>query len=304
MTDTASDWSNYWDGRASSSGSALTGVEHDKDLQAVWQALLGDCDRSAPLLDLACGAGTVLKQAAHSGFTNLTGADYSAAAIDVLGRDLPQASGIVCSAHDTPFPNECYETIVSQFGFEYAGAIRAAKEISRILRPGGRFVAVSHLIDGGIYKEVEMHVSRSKRIIDSQFMPLTKSLFAAYYAQNQSELDKVSAKLGSANAALHALKAEAGQRFATVLLAGADQLWRRRTAYIQTDIDQWFDGMQSELNAYLARMHSMLDAALSDTEIDALTQVFQGSGCQVIDASKIDLGGQPAAWRIDVRKPS
>jgi len=65
MTDTQTqDWSNYWQGRvASESGVALVGagIETDAEIAAFWDGILSDLAQSAKVLDLACGAGWIIR---------------------------------------------------------------------------------------------------------------------------------------------------------------------------------------------------------------------------------------------------
>ena len=98
MPDTnAAHWDNYWQGRASNvSGNALVevGIENNHALKTFWLEIFKPLEKSAHIVDFACGAGSVLEHAFNLGFLNLSGVDVSQKALDVMLAKIPTANGI------------------------------------------------------------------------------------------------------------------------------------------------------------------------------------------------------------------
>ena len=296
----ADDWGNYWQGRAGTqAGAALVGVgvERDPELDAVWREALEPLDRDGPLLDVATGAGTVLRSAAAMGFTDLTGLDISPEALAALSREMPGVRTVVGSASEPPFAPGAFHTVTSQFGFEYAGAARAARALAPLVRDGGAFIAVAHLAGGAIAEEVEGKRSAASAILDSGFVPLAKAVFAA------SDADFAAAAEAFGAAQNMVLKrAKAGDRMAAHLYAGTQKLHERRRAYTLEDIHGWLDSMAGEFAAYRGRMEAMLDAALGPDDAAEVVDGLRDGGLEVEPPHTLEMSGRPAALVFRARR--
>lgn len=299
----ADSWSNYWQGREGDTTGALTGVESDRELRAHWAEMLERCERAGPFLDLACGAGTVLKQASELGFTDLTGLDYSAEATRVLSAQMPDVKTVTASAAETELESGVYATIVSQFGLEYAGADAAFAEAARLLAAGGRIETVMHMSGGAIEAEVKGHAHHCATIVRSQFIEKAAALFAGAYAGDSAQADGLMSEMMTARDQVSALVKPGEQSLAAHLLGGTAQLWERRAAYKLDDVTGWLSGMKGEIEAYKARMDSMLDAALDEAMIETCASLLRAEGLTVSFAP-LSLSGEPAAWALSAQKPS
>ncbi|MEL6569612.1 MAG: class I SAM-dependent methyltransferase [Pseudomonadota bacterium] len=305
------DWGNYWQGRAASdAGTALVGVgvEMDTAIAQIWASEFDGLASETRILDLACGAGTALKAAKAAGLTQLTGVDIAAPAISVLGRDLPEARGIVAPADKTGLETASFDRVVSQFGLEYAGLNRAAREAARLLAPGGGFAAIIHLEGGAIATECAEKVAELDAIRDAGFITKAKKLFRALFAADakpgQASTDKANRAVAAFKPAMESLKAQrnrqAGEGLTAHLYDGTAQLYERRTAYALSDIEGWLTGMAGEIAAYRGRMESMLDSAQDEAEIGAALEIFAAAGFPAQTPERIALkpGGAPAAWWV------
>lgn len=100
------------------------------------------------VLDLACATGTVARQVAAilGPRGTVDGLDFSPAMLAVA-RSLPapQSPAITWtegSASDLPYADGSFDVVLSQQGLQFfPERTKAAKEIHRVLRPGGRLVA-------------------------------------------------------------------------------------------------------------------------------------------------------------------
>lgn len=294
-------WSNYWKGRENGSTGALTGVESDQELQAFWASALQDGPRERPLLDLACGAGTVLKQAANLGYQDLTGLDYSAEAIAVLKNDMPSVKTVTASASETGLDAGGYAMIVSQFGLEYAGAQAAFTEAARLCAADGKIITVMHMTGGAIEAEVKNHAAHCQTILDSAYIPSARAFFEGAYA-NDTEAGDIAAKaMTQARDVMTKVIIPDEHSLAAHLMAGASELWSKRANYILSDITGWLDGMQAEVEAYHARMTAMLNAALDEEAVSACADFLRTKGFKV-DTAPLSLSGHDAAWTLHAQR--
>ncbi len=308
MSHSAADWSNYWRGRtAEASGAALVGagIEDDAELKAFWQTVFAQADPSARVLDLACGAGSALKQAEVRGLTMLAGADISADALSALEASIANVKTCECSADDTPFEGGIFDYVVSQFGIEYAGLAGAAKEVGRLLAPGGRFAALVHIKGGGIEQEVARRLHEGEAIRESNFIPLAKNVFTTAQQprndENMARAKQAGDAFQPAEQALSRLASENGG-LAAHLYQGTRQMYERVMNYELSDIHGWLDAMQGEIDAYIGRMSGMLEAAASEDDVRTALQKLVQAGCDVQAPERFQLGGKDAAWVVKAVK--
>jgi len=309
MTDTkAADWSNYWRGRtAEDAGAALVGagIEHDAELADFWRGVFGGAPASARVLDLACGAGSALKHAAAANISKLAGADISADALKALEKAVPGAVTTECSAASTPYEDGIFDFVVSQFGIEYAGLSAATKEAARLIAPGGTFTAIIHMTGGGIEQEVSGKLKEGEAIRDIQFIPLAKDMFRTIGSPRSPTNDAIAQKAAEAfrpaEQALSKLAAEQGG-LAMHLYQGTGQLYQRRKNYALADIHGWLDAMGAEIDAYIGRMASMIEAASTDEEASAALAILEDAGCKTQPLETFQLGGKDAAWVMKAEK--
>lgn len=113
------------------------------DLQAGWR-----------VLDVATGTGNAALAAARHN-TDVTGLDYvprllehARARAEVEGLDVRWVEGV---AEDLPFPDESFDAVLSIFGVMFApDHTRAADELLRVCRPGGRIAMCNWVADSFI----------------------------------------------------------------------------------------------------------------------------------------------------------
>lgn len=297
----ADSWSNYWQGREGDTTGALTGVESDKELRAHWAKVLEGGALDAPFLDLACGAGTVLKQAGGLGYRDLTGLDYSAEAMRVLSAQMPEVKTVTASAAETGLENGAYTTIVSQFGLEYAGAEAAFGEAARLCASGGRIETVLHMAGGAIEAEVKGHALHCASILHSRFIEKAIALFEGAYAGDTARADGLMSQMATVRDQVGALVKPGERSLAAHLLSGTAQLWEKRAAYALGDVTGWLNGMKGEIEAYKARMDSMMGAALDEAALTACAGRLEQAGFNVAFAP-LSLSGEPAAWTLSAQK--
>ncbi|HEX6278249.1 MAG TPA: class I SAM-dependent methyltransferase [Polyangiaceae bacterium] len=124
-----------------------------------------DLEAGTRVLDVACGNGNAALAAAHR-FAKVIGLDYVPALLERAGEraraerlDIDFVEG---DAERLPFPEASFDAAVSTFGVMFApDHVRAAHELVRVVRPGGKIALASWTPEGFIgqlLKVVARHV--------------------------------------------------------------------------------------------------------------------------------------------------
>jgi SAM-dependent methyltransferase len=117
------------------------------------------------VLDVACGSGNVAIRAAQAG-GQVVGLDLTPELFDA-GRRLAAESGVTVDwvegdAEDLPFADETFDVVLSTFGVMFAPRHEvAARELARVLRPGGRLGICSWTpegIQGELFRTLGKHM--------------------------------------------------------------------------------------------------------------------------------------------------
>lgn len=127
-------------------------------LQIVGETLCeaADLDAGSSVLDVACGNGNAALAAAHR-FCRVVGLDYVPALLERAREraiaeqvDIDFISG---DAENLPFPTESFDAALSTFGVMFApDQQRAARELARVVRRGGKIALASWTPEGFVGK--------------------------------------------------------------------------------------------------------------------------------------------------------
>jgi len=305
MTSEAKNWSAYWKTRDIDSSLEGAGVEHHALIHQYWDRHLSHARKDARLIDLACGAGTVVKRAIHAGLTNLSAMDYAPEALAILKTHLPDVDIHQASLTDHKLPPQSFDWVVSQFGIEYAGTdgFRAA---ARLVAPGGEVVLLCHAEEGGIHREVSADVAFAQGVIDTQFVSRAKQFAEREYRSKTFDQSTEHFKeLRQAAETLARMDQTRPGQFAGHLLGGFHQLIDRRFSYDLSDITGWLDGMAVELDSYHGRMQAMLDAAIPEGDLAKLRAVLEDEGLinVVIEPFPQAADQETFGWAINAKRP-
>jgi ubiquinone/menaquinone biosynthesis C-methylase UbiE len=301
----AADWEPFWRGSADVAALQQSGGQ----LAEVWQRLFEQqLKNRAPqnLLDVASGNGAVTLLALQVlPELSCCGLDLSTVALQQYRQRCNGALGIVGDSCQMPFGDAAFDLVVSQFGFEYAGA-GALEEMSRMVSPGGTVIAVMHLRDGGIYQECARNLDVVAAIHQQSVMQLARQVFAAGYALNSgrgsvAEFKRAEAQFAPVVKGLEQLLIGHGRDTADGLVrrlyADISQMYRHMSAYHEADVMAWLEGMETELRAYSGRMQAMLAAAAGDDEYQQYCELLEARNFTIDVKEKIKLGtvGKTAA---------
>jgi SAM-dependent methyltransferase len=144
-------WADFWSGSGAvrASGCLPAGLRRIETVQSrIWTEAVRSLAPKARVLDLATGDGAVLGKIGKArGDLKLVGVDSS----PVLPAG-PRSARLIPNVpmEALPFPDESFDLVTSQFGFEYGDTRCIAGEVRRVLRKGGAFAFILHHSGGAI----------------------------------------------------------------------------------------------------------------------------------------------------------
>jgi SAM-dependent methyltransferase len=109
------------------------------------------------VLDVACGSGNGAIAAARRNWGNSVGCDFVPALLE-RGRERAAAEGLAvefveADAQDLPFQDASFDVAMSIFGAMFApDQEKTARELLRVVKPGGRIGMANWTPDGGLSK--------------------------------------------------------------------------------------------------------------------------------------------------------
>src|SRR5689334_4677924 len=107
------------------------------------------------VLDVACGSGNAALAAARRAWGNTTGVDFVPALLE-RARERAAAERLEIEfvegdAQDLPFDDASFDVVMSIYGVMFApDQEKAASELLRVVKPGGRIGLASWAPDGGL----------------------------------------------------------------------------------------------------------------------------------------------------------
>lgn len=308
----AGDWDRYWRGTWEAAAHE-DGSPQDAALAAFWQESLSHLpggDSPLRLLDIAAGNGAVIRYArdACADGVECFALDYSASALKNLRQRYPGVHCMAADALSLPLPPGSFDAVVSQYGIEYAGA-EAISAAGELVREGGQLALVLHFWDGAIYRECANNRRVLQAVASLDVLSLARRAFLAGFALNarRGSVEDFKSAERAFTPAVRGLE-QLLQREGRDVAGGLPQqlyrdiatMYRQMSAYAEEDVIGWIDGMGRELDAYIGRMQSMVDAAVDEATLEAQCAQLVAMGFEPprCDRLKISAQALPAAWTL------
>jgi len=177
----ASAWTTFWEEQGPQSRClAAASPRVHQNLSDHWRSFAVSLKPATRVLDVGCGAGNVARAfAAQRCDLNVIGVDVA----DIEFCKQPRVELLAATAMESlPFARASFGAAVSQFGYEYARAEQAARELGRVLAGGARFSFLIH--------HAHSPISRSERIHNQALKALMgEALCSAFLSADRAALD-------------------------------------------------------------------------------------------------------------------
>lgn len=123
-----------------------------------------DINRNAHILDVGCGTGQTAAYIAYRYGAKVTGIDINPsmvakAKMRMKKNQLP-VTIMQCSVEKIPLPDNHFDFIASESVLAFVNKPMALKEIFRLLKSGGRFIAIEQTINGRLKENEENEIKQ------------------------------------------------------------------------------------------------------------------------------------------------
>lgn len=116
------------------------------------------------ILDVGCGTGQTAAYLANKYEANVTGIDINSIMVAKAKRRMKKARLPVKilqgSIEKIPFPDQKFDFIISESVLSFVNKPRALKEIYRLLKNGGRFIAIEFTINQQLEEQSEQEIKQ------------------------------------------------------------------------------------------------------------------------------------------------
>lgn len=150
-------WSEYWASGALTSLPQDFAFNYDGEVETFWQKQFETLPDEGRMLDICTGNGPIALLAAawaaqRQRSVEITAVDAAAIRPEDIVRRQPEIASLLERIHflgetpveSLPFDDDSFDLITSQYGLEYCRLDEAARELARVVRPGGRLALMAH----------------------------------------------------------------------------------------------------------------------------------------------------------------
>jgi ubiquinone/menaquinone biosynthesis C-methylase UbiE len=157
-------WTAFWQEGQSECVSTAPGISGA--LRQHWITFAAALAPGARVLDLGCGAGAVARALTGvRGDVHVSGVDFARVPLS-MNRHFELLSDTAMES--MPFADASFAAAVSQFGYEYSQTEETARELARVLAPGGRVSFVVHHAESSVLAANRRRLRAIKALLRSR----------------------------------------------------------------------------------------------------------------------------------------
>lgn len=286
-------WDHYWG--LGFQDSCFSGGK-PLDTAPVWAPFFQSLAPGAQVLDLACGAGAVPRQAlAVRADLDITGADFASEIKPIEGVSF--LTGV--SIEQLPLADGAFDAVTSQFGFEYAQRDAATREAARVLAPGGRLRLLVHAREGDAVRDLAGRLSRGRATLaPNGFADLLKRWAEAAVAGGAQQVSDE-----DINAAIDAAGRMEHDNTTRRVLSVLKDAYTMRRMFGPAYVLEKTNALTEELALYCARVDDMQRAALTESDARAASGGFLQLGLEMEPIFPMnDAAGALMGWILGGRR--
>lgn len=292
-------WNSYWHGGPNGAAFDGRGARHPIIL-SFWDEYfraIKDQYETLRIIDIGSGNGAVVNCAkiAFGGQpVDFTCLDVSSSAISLVEQLFPGVHGVVADARSIPLDSSGYDIATSQFGIEYAG-LDAIDEVTRLIAPGGQIALLLHSRAGGIYRKCSTSLKAIENLQESMFIPHAITLFeegfAAVRGADRAKYEAAGRQFQLAIRKVESIFDQHGQHVAdgTIVKFFNDILEvHSRIQYCDpSEVLNWLNNMQSQVQAFAGRMASMCNVAIDANVFDKLCKRIRAQDFEILRSTPL-----------------
>ncbi|MDH3419947.1 MAG: class I SAM-dependent methyltransferase [Gammaproteobacteria bacterium] len=326
---TSDQWSQFWSRDTVTTFVRPFDGNYDEEFADFWNTQFSRLADGARVVDLATGNGAIALLAQsysieHGKALELVGIDY--AEIDPAGmlaahENLqPLLAGIEFRGgvriEATGLDDASVDLLTSQYGFEYADAIGAVAEASRVLKPGGRMALILHHVGSTVVEHAregldQVQFCLQKEEIDKRVAALVTVMGEAVTPEQRRAL-KSNRKAESLRKKLNASLTRIKQRsqkytdpegFMGVMVPNLLKVFSDYKEAGTAQKLKHIRDVRAAFDAYRERMADLAGAALSPAMVDALVERFEAAGFVVEKRGSLHYKGSLMGWTLELEKP-
>ena len=314
-------WSSFWDqGYITTFGDSKP-KNYDGVVRDFWEEKFLELPTDARILDIAAGNGAVATIAAQVGRKHdkaffIAATDIANIHAELVGDEETKLARKSIEFHSRtpcehqPFDNDYFNIVTSQFGFEYSDIEKTLAEIRRVLMPGGKFIAVSHHVDSTLIRTAEVEREIYFRALDKLdiFGAVRRYLKAIGEPAEDPKLVRKAMKKSrplsdAVNSKLDEFRSINGSDERSIFIVGViSQIAHNAMRMTVAERLDAVDETRTFCQQHRARLDDMVNAALDQQKIDALTLAARAAGFESTHSLKLFAeDDQLAGWQIHLR---
>jgi len=314
MDNQSNAWSNYWLSGKPSTFGGLDDLLSNPALSDLWRKYLGS-RLGSHVLEIGCGNGALTRF-----LPSVDGvAERKVQAIDIakLSSELRAVEGVTfheeTAAENLPFDDGVFDSVVSQFGFEYADFNPAVKELARVCKADATVTFISHHRSSWLCRDSFDILRQVLAIEESAILVTLDALLnqlALLHKANRdpakdSKAEKYRELLNVTSRELQDSAKEISAdtsytlRFLDAIFKVFDQDSRQGLDHLQ-----YIDEISRSMHAYKHRLESQKRSAHDDTEWDVRRESFEAAGFIIERFEPSVINGYHFGQAICLRKSS
>lgn len=289
-------WDRYWQANRIASCAGRPGENYRPELLRGWRKFFQTLADGARILDLCTGNGAIPLVAVES--ARQTGRVFHVTAVDRANvaptqfvPDYREALSKInfVGATDVSamqYDEASFDAVTSQFGIEYTDLVRAPDQLVRLLAPNGRFRAVVHAREGFTVAAARLDIPDCHYLLqESRLFEYVRAALVTAWRQDRSEV-RLGTEAQSRYAKYRATHLQVAERMAnaenpiilgSTLSVLADTYAKRRYVPLET-LQNKIDEAEIEVRAHLGRLEEMIEASLTEADMQAFVDTLKKSG--------------------------
>lgn len=296
-------WNDYWHFDRLSSFDDDGKINYGEEIAGGWRAFFDTLPQGASILDLCTGNGAVAVMAAEA--SRRGGKDFRIVAVDsadinpclyvkshrdeLAGIEFQPATPAEC----LPWPDACFDAVVSQFGVEYSDLSQSMSEIARVVAPAGKARLFLHAAEGDVVQRSNLAITEIDFLLYEADLAGKAQHCLRAASATERKLDRSASSLCAASAsraAFHEALRETGQRIATstdpAVLRNSgkmlDALYQHRGQYDLAQMIGIVEGIRTEWRNHRGRLAAQVEAAVTRDQRTELASRLERSGATKI----------------------